>query len=165
MAVPPARFLFAVSPKTSSKLPSLSASCRSSSWGSSRIHLPKGAVPFGLPPAQQEVLWQPRPLHFPGTCSGTPCGAFIGSVRMGRFDKLVMPRAQVDINLPGFDIRRSLVRANRLQDRRRKDATAAQAPSTEAVATAPDPEMVELGTPDQQEHSGGVPCQQFQIVL
>ena len=84
---------------------------------------------------------------------------------MGRFDKLVMPRAQVDINLPGFDIRRSLVRANRLQDRRRKDATAANPPSTEAVATVPDPEMVELGTPDQQEHSGGVPCQQFQIVL
>lgn len=165
MTVAHARFLFAVSPKTSGKLPSLSASCRSSSWGSSRIHLPKGAVPFGLPPSQKEVLWQPRLLHFPGTSSGTPCGAFIGSVRMGRFDKLVMPRAQVDINLPGFDIRRSLVRANRLQDRRRKDATPAKAPSTEALSTAPDPEMVELGTPDQQEHPGGVPCHQFQIVL
>ena len=46
MTVAHARFLFSISPKTSGKLPSLSASCRSSSWGSSRIHLPKGAVPF-----------------------------------------------------------------------------------------------------------------------
>jgi hypothetical protein len=84
---------------------------------------------------------------------------------MGRFDKLVMPRAQVDINLPGFDIRRSLVRANRQQERRRKDATAAQVRSAEPVHSEPDPEMVAIGTVEEQSATRGAPCEPFQIVL
>lgn len=50
---------------------------------------------------------------------------------MGRFDRIHTPRLQVEVNLPGFDVRRSMAAAAKRAQRNRQQPVQTSAPQVQ----------------------------------
>lgn len=80
---------------------------------------------------------------------------------MSRFDMIEMPRFTVEVHVPGFDIRKSIAKANQQKQKRRQEQER-QRPATPPSAPPPDPTPVVFGCGDLKEEP---PCPPFQMTL
>jgi hypothetical protein len=68
---------------------------------------------------------------------------------MGRFDRIHTPRIQVEVNLPNYDLRKSVAAAARRQERNRKKRNR-QVASADIAQPAHDDAPIHLGSDGQQ---------------
>lgn len=63
---------------------------------------------------------------------------------MGRFDRILTPRLQVEVNLPNYDVRKSIAAAAKRQERIRKNRNCQMKEAAQAQPV-PDAEPVHFG--------------------
>jgi hypothetical protein len=68
---------------------------------------------------------------------------------MGRFDRIHTPRLQVEVNLPNYDLRKSVAAAARREERNRKKRNR-QVTSSDTAQAGRDDEPIHLGGDGQQ---------------
>lgn len=84
---------------------------------------------------------------------------------MNRFDKLEMLRFTVEVHVPGFDIRKSIAKANKQKQKRLQEQTRPR-PPTPPSTPPPDPTPVVFGSGDStDDHKEEPPCPPFQMTL
>lgn len=67
---------------------------------------------------------------------------------MGRFDRILTPRLQVEVSLPNYDVHRSIVAAAKRRDRQRRKNRERNA--LVEGQKVPDAEPVQLGSEPQE---------------
>ena len=64
---------------------------------------------------------------------------------MGRFNRILASRLQIEVNLPNYDVRKSIIAAAKRLDRKRRNRNRAMNAAIEAQEV-PDAEPVHLGS-------------------
>lgn len=82
---------------------------------------------------------------------------------MGRFDRILTPRLQVEVNLPNYDLRKSMAAAAKRQERIRKSRNRQMKEAAQAQPV-PDAEPIHLGS-DPQEAASQPPAAQAQPIV
>lgn len=81
---------------------------------------------------------------------------------MGRFDRFELPRFQTEVNVPGYDVNKSVISARKLQQKRRKQGS-------HNTSTPPAPIHMTLGErakpPPPSNNSKDSQCNDFKIEL
>ena len=81
---------------------------------------------------------------------------------MGRFDRILTPRMQIEVNLPNYDVRKSIAAAAKRQDRKRKIRNREKEAAVEAQEV-PDAEPVHLGGEPQNPAASENPIVEIQL--
>jgi hypothetical protein len=83
---------------------------------------------------------------------------------MGRFDRFELPRFQTEVNVPGYDVNKSVISARKLQQQRRKQGSH-NTSSSPALA----PAHMTIGEPAKlpppSNNSKDIQCHDFKIEL
>lgn len=83
---------------------------------------------------------------------------------MSRFDRIYTPRLQVEVNLPNYDLRKSMAAAAKRQERIRKNRNRAAEQSSDR-SPPPDPEPVQLGHAQQTHAHEQLPAEEVTPIV
>ena len=81
---------------------------------------------------------------------------------MGRFDRILTPRMQIEVNLPNYDVRKSIAAAAKRQERNRKRRDRETKAAVQAQEVF-DPEPVHLGGSQQEAVARERPIVEIQL--